>query len=154
MKKLLILSLLFLCNCATLMPVEKRQKGFTDYTGLKKEAAFNGARVWFTRTFRDASRVIQYADIQQGKIVAKGYIPCEALKDPLGLIQANNLRVVIDLTIKDNKLISNWQNLEMFNDNYISESLNVTSEEKLNKVINECIMPVKASLIRSIKSGV
>lgn len=152
-QSILFMLLVGMSACSS-MPLDQRKTSNVVPTGVDKDTAFKRARLWIHKTFKSGKDVIQLEDQNDGRIIAKGYIPsCSAIMDGLSRSIAGglNLQVTIDLAFKDNKTKIDFSDLTFYTDEFEYTGWQIKSDSDLKKVNDECLSPVRSDLVAAIK---
>ncbi|TGK36203.1 DUF4468 domain-containing protein [Leptospira gomenensis] len=158
MKLLILLSGLFIfTNCVSLAPREERSISTIFETGVKKGDAYQRALIYLAKSLNNGNLAIQVRDESQGRIVSLAQIKCNSYKRwkyPMNQVWVD---FNIDFTAKDQKarIIFDDIVLGLF-DPYgrkgaFQEPLDKEDTDSIDK---ECLEPIRAEIIRSVKGQV
>lgn len=67
--------------------------------GKTKQELFSLTKIWFVNEFKDAQEVIQYSDVEEGKIIGKGSTVCGNFVMGVKIL----MRMTITVLVKDSK---------------------------------------------------
>ena len=100
-----LVCIIFLTGCASLSVVERDrnfQKTFEN-VGLNKNEIFTKSLQWLAKTYTDAKEVIEFQDIESGKIIGRGM--STVIFNPTLIAPINvNIQYTLTIDIKDDRL--------------------------------------------------
>ena len=105
MKRLMycIIALLLAAGCAT-APIELRQsQQVVDLPGMSKEQIFNRSNQWIAESFGSANAVIQYKDLEEGKIIGK------IITTTSQFMTTYNFNTTMSIDVKDGRAMLSFQ---------------------------------------------
>jgi len=147
--KLLILGLTLLIACGTisLAPTEMRKKEFTIENKNSKDENFNKLQLWASKGGQ-----VRLNDRQSGNIVLKANIPCDAV--PMGNGYAHDGRVwfLLELKAGNKQVKANFSDIQLTTIQGWDSNLRPSSKAEADKVISECINPIKETILLSLEN--
>jgi hypothetical protein len=152
-KLILTLNILLLTSCAStypkLLPNEERAETYEIKTNLPKDKAFDQYMTWAAETFKNSNKTIKMKDKDSGIIIAKGNVPCTALKLGSGFGTNQILSVTIRFEAKNKQ--ATLKITDIIGESYGSydSGLRPSTPAELKTALNDCVAP----LVRSIEQG-
>lgn len=143
---LLVFFSLLSVSCTMLQPVPTPEAKIYNVKGAKKAVIFEKSQQWIAENFGKAKEVIQYKNLDEGRIIAKGISSIQ----PRGDMYSRGFYFTWVIDIKDERIRLEYKNISAYSDGgvvgvpYASGTKN-DIDEKMTTYINDMISYIRGS---------
>lgn len=104
MKKIsfcILLALVAICGCSSFQEPPESERTFKEIVflpGTQKKTNFTNSMIWIAYYFNSAKAVVDFQDVESGRIIAKGILPISTIYGA-----EVKINVFIEISVKDEK---------------------------------------------------
>jgi len=124
-----------------ILPATDRSKSYEIITKLDKKKSFQKITIWSAKTFTNANEAIKLKDAELGVIVAKGNLPCEALKIGNGYGKNQRIEFTLEITADNKKTEVKVSDLVGHSDGAYDDGARPSKKEEMDAAVKECVDP-------------
>lgn len=133
-----------------ILPATDRTKVYELETKLDKKKSFQKISIWAAKTFTNANETIKLKDADAGILIAKGNLPCTALKIGNGYADNQHIDFTLEITADNKKTEVKISDLVGRAHGAYDDGARPSKKEEMEAALKECIQPfvdlIKADL--------
>lgn len=124
-----------------LLPAGERAKTYEFTTKIDKKKSFQKISIWSAKTFANSNETVKMKDAELGVLVAKGNLPCKALKIGNGYGENQWVEFTLEITVDNNKSEIKISDLLGRANGAYDDGARPSKKEEMESALKECIDP-------------
>lgn len=124
-----------------ILPVGERAKSYDLETKLDKKKSFQKILVWSARTFANSNESIKMKDSEMGMLIAKGNLPCKALKIGNGYADNQRVEFTLEMIVDDKKTEVKVSEVVGRAEGAYDDGARPSQKAEMEAALKECIDP-------------
>lgn len=148
MKKLLAMCSIVLMSQSSfgwgapeIMKADLRVKKYELSHKLDKKKSFQKIIIWSAKSFNNSNEAVKLKDPEMGLFIAKGNIPCDALKLGSGYGKDQRIDLTLEISTEDNKTEIKFTEIVGMSSGSYDDGSRPSKKEELDAVVTACLDP-------------
>lgn len=134
-------SIAFAWGAPNLLPASDRTTSYEIVTKLDKKKSFQKIAVWAAKTFANANDSIKLKDSELGVLIAKGNLPCKALKIGNGYAEDQRIDFTLEISSEAKKTEIKISELVGRADGAYDDAARPSNKAEMEAAKKECLDP-------------
>lgn len=124
-----------------ILPENERTKTYDFASKGDQKSSYKKALVWSAKTFANSNETIKLKDPDLGMIIAKGNLPCEALKIGSGYAKDQRIEFTLEITAENKKISVKVSDLVGRSEGAYDDGARPSKKEEMDDAVKACIDP-------------